>query len=102
MLASTTTRNAYTAAGGASFPYTFRILDESHILVLKNGLAQTREDAADKACMISQQINDLVNSCLRVNMTESVNMQLPAVASRANLLLGFASNGTPLMVAVAN
>lgn len=115
---SQTWRHEYVSTGGTEYPYTFRILDSSHLLVISDevtqvlnsdytvdgigdpaggtvtfataptagvtvivmrnvpltqltdfvendlGLAETREDAHDKGCMIDQQIQEQVDRTL--------------------------------------
>lgn len=58
----------------------------------------TVEQAFDYSTMLAQQILEVQSRALVVNVSDPTPNPLPAAASRANLILGFDSNGNPIAV----
>jgi hypothetical protein len=61
--------------------------------------AEAHEEALDKLTMISQQLNDLLLTSLRVPITEGDPGELPVAASRASKYLAFDTNGDAVLTA---
>lgn len=58
---------------------------------------QSVEDALDYLMMVAQQLYDLNGRALVVPITDPIPLALPSVDQRANQLLGFDSNGNPIV-----
>lgn len=78
-----------------------RVVDILQLTDLRNQgkfFAEVHEDAFDLLTMIAQQHDSSIRSAIRVAESDAEPARLPSAASRANLLMGFDSNGNPVAV----
>lgn len=59
------------------------------------------EGALDRATMQIQQLQDNIDRCIQVAATDTVELFLPAAATRASKYLGFDAAGNPIAIASA-
>lgn len=68
--------------------------------LLNQGAAypQSIEDALDYLTMLTQQLQDQIDRAIVFSVADTVETTLPTAAARANLFLGFNSDGDPVAV----
>lgn len=101
------------AGGSVEYPLTGSPLSALYDIVVERFVAETQEtdlvnqggaypadieDALDYLTMITQQLQDQIDRCIVFSVADEVETTLPVADARADLFLGFNSDGDPVAV----